>query len=138
MKRELKFRAWDTETGKMIRADHKWLGVQLYLDGTSEAYLKDRGYGESETYKIPRELVLMQYTGLKDKNGKEIYEGDCLDGIYAKGRIEWCARCGSFMYIGNVNGCFGCTRDLCSIDVVEDAHKYEIIGNIHENPELLT
>jgi len=125
--REVKFRAWDEENTKMLVQSPVDSHLRL-MTWTGSVY----NNGKLMPY------IMMQYTGLKDKNGKEIYEGDCLDGIYAKGSIEWCTKCGGFMYIGNENGCLGCTRDLCPIDVVEDAHKYEIIGNIYENPELLT
>lgn len=77
------------------------------------------------------ELIVEQYTGLKDKNGKEIYEGDIVSGhtlfYIAKFEIAW---------RGDKAGWFGFTTDdftlpLCNIEHVE------VIGNIHENPELL-
>jgi len=83
-----------------------------------------------------QEIELMQYTGLKDKNGKEIYEGDWCEakfrdreGIQAiQGQIimdeyMWCIDC---------QGCVG--DDIFSIN---RPHNFEIIGNIYENPELL-
>ena len=134
MEREIKFRYWDHTTKYM--AEVRLLKYETTLAAVEYWDEKGDSYTMWNTKGVDQ--YLMQYTGLKDKNGKEIYEGDCLDGIYAKGSIEWCTKCGGFMYIGNENGCLGCTRDLCPIDVVEDAHKYEIIGNIYENPELLT
>ena len=71
------------------------------------------------------------YTGLKDKNGKEIYEGDVViasrDDYTHKGNvvIKWNDEAAGFMlgYIDNLMSIY---------------YEYEIIGNIHENPELLT
>ncbi len=68
----------------------------------------------------------MQYTGLKDKNGKEIYEGDVLSGRYI---VEY------------KNDCFVVqehTNDWSSVHyVLHHNPEMEVIGNIYENPELL-
>ena len=61
--REIKFRAWDNKQNKM-RND----GFSIYYDGSIQ-------FADSIESK---DFILMQYTGLKDKNGKEIYEGDIL------------------------------------------------------------
>lgn len=94
MTREIKFRAWDDEE-KMIRKS--WTRI-----------------APEET----RGLVLMQYTGLKDKNGKEIYEGDILEIEKIDGKVRGTAGMGT-AYSDYWAGVL------------------EIIGNIYENPELL-
>ena len=80
-----------------------------------------------------------QYTGLQDKNGTEIYEGDIIRSYDREGNpiihyIHW----------HNSNACYVATMPqypcICSIvtkDWIEEFEK-EIIGNIHDNPELLT
>lgn len=66
---------------------------------------------------------LMQYTGFKDKNGKEIYEGDLID--YGNGR---------FKPVEFIDGCF-CICKITSMPKLMTL--FPIIGNIYENPELL-
>lgn len=71
---------------------------------------------------------LMQYTGLKDKNGKEIYEGDVLDnGMYPHVMIFWDKE-----YAG-----FRVTTYSCIKKLSEYVNNWEVIGNIYENHELL-
>ncbi|MXQ54788.1 YopX family protein [Shimazuella alba] len=73
------------------------------------------------------DISLMQYTGLLDHNGKEIYEGDIIKTDFRKNAI-----------VSFENGCFmiGGKRGI-SIDHYLNSG-LEVIGNIHENPELLT
>jgi uncharacterized phage protein (TIGR01671 family) len=78
-----------------------------------------------------------QYTGLKDKNGKEIYEGDILGGIWEGAYIAWCDECKQFQYHISTNECMACLGDVHWYELVEDDGKLEVIGNIHENKELL-
>jgi len=130
--REIKFRAWDKEHRKMIYA----LNHYLYYCGIIRAIGDENWSAPSENY------VLMQYTGLKDKNGQEIYERDIvvddwypeephpisfpLDGAY---RIEYMPPCWRCSLVGGrpeENQCF------------DDFDDMKVIGNIYENPELLT
>ena len=81
---------------------------------------------------------LMQFTGLKDKNGKEIYEGDIVLSKYFDNRIDkYVKRKAKVMF---ERGCFlvknGYWTPLLT-NIIGDTWALEIIGNIYENPELL-
>jgi len=125
--REIKFRVWN-EKGEMTYSDDEsiliGLNGSLYLDTAGGLF----------------DLLnheLMQYTGLKDKNGKEIYEGDVLGGVWGDGYIGWCDKCKSFEYFDITHVCYSCVGDVFWSEFLEDEGKHEVIGNIHENPELL-
>jgi len=118
--REIKFRYWDLLDGKL-----KYVTPQ-YQSITSV----DVG-GQYITIPLD-DIELMQYTGLKDKNGVEIYEGDILsrENNYENNcTIKWdnesCGFTINYIYYDEI-------YDMC-----EFWDDFEIIGNIHENHELL-
>lgn len=123
--REIKFRA-------KIREGHEWKyggGVQVTPEGSAMLSFED---GHLIVHLIQPESI-GQFTGLKDKNGKEIYESDIVaqyrgSDYEAIKTVKWRSdKCGYWMYIG----------DNPHLDLGEHREKLEVIGNIYENPELL-
>lgn len=81
--------------------------------------------------------IVEQCTGLKDKDGNLIYEGDILGGIFEGLYIGWCDECKQLNLKDQLGECMACLGDMHWCDLVEDDGKIEVIGNIHENKELL-
>ena len=125
MSRDIKFRAWDKDKGIMnynIQGYYDNLGWDYYPKGVGAVFgdFLDNEYQE-----------VMQYTGLKDKNGKEIYEGDILRlvGIEYDKPLHY-----QVVYEAPT---FIITRGRYKGDVLGSLSEYfEVIGNIYENPEL--
>ena len=115
--REIKFRAWDKVVKQM-----KYYDAPMKLTFSS---------GEIFGYFIPKQEELMQFTGLHDKNGKEIWEGDIFGNIpQLRCVIEWENCRFIFKFLDPKIE----KRNLMFNDW---ARKSEVIGNIYENPELL-
>lgn len=122
--REIKFRAWD-------RFKQRWSNYKIN-DGTVYFMDKNTGVWYGSYNKRYKDFNLMQYTGLEDKNGKEIYEGDILFESFGERYYKVIFENGSFR--AEFKGDFEeYSFDL--IDVV--AQGCEVVGNIYENPELM-
>ncbi len=114
MDREIKFRAWDTERGEMVcledYVDHYW-------------YYGDILNPDSTLFEV------MQYTGLKDKNGQEIYEGDILEEELISGKKEKFA-------VRFIEGSF-VAESPDEMYLLENIHELaEVIGSKSENPDM--
>ena len=130
--REHKYRAWDINCKKMI------YNIQDIYDPTSSTkealglpetcrHLPDTFGGFLKFYG-KKEWIVMQFTGLLDKNGKEIYEGDIVEHLNGIFTIEWCNISAS--YVGSMEN----TKNQIYGNIFEES---EVIGNIYENSELL-
>lgn len=132
--REFKFRAWVREEDE--RYSHMVDSPRSIITILEHILMVGRpmGFSDCDSRPYPERYVLMQYTGLKDKNGREIYEGDIVlydrnihkDIDTAKFKVVW-------------------AKDRYVLQEIK--HKYyiddvtwelvEVIGNIYENPELM-
>jgi uncharacterized phage protein (TIGR01671 family) len=119
--RELKFRVWSVKNNCFV------------TNGCSMSVLLSLQYEGA----INSKDIYQQYTGLTDKNKKEIYEGDILDftARYKQtGPVE-------VIYYGGSYGCVvtddGGLKEFWALNHIVQQHYPEIIGNISENPELL-
>ena len=117
--REIKFRAWDKINKDMFNVE-------------SINFQERRVYRDVVSYREFNNVELMQYTGLKDKNNKEIYEGDILFESFGERYYKVVFENGGFR--AEFKGDFD-EHSFDLIDVV--AQGCEIVGNIYENPELM-
>ena len=124
----IKFRAWNKtleEMGKVkrIRFDDEGNVTTVLFRG------RDLG-----TNTHADEIELMQSTGLKDKNGKKIFEGDIVDYKGREAVVKWHGSYASFIY----RFVDGLQERVSEWDPLFLAcYNFEVIGNIYENPELL-
>lgn len=118
-----KFRAWDKETKTMNGM------AEIYRNRNQEIELRPRD----------ENIILMQSTGLYDKNGKEIFEGDIIaievddTETPINARVFQNSKIGVLMF-----HVFEDNEDVPMVELLEDnSVAFEIIGNVYENPELL-
>jgi uncharacterized phage protein (TIGR01671 family) len=116
--RILKFRAWDDKNKKFALNDFYILGECTVFDLTKQYCLEN----------LLDDLIITQFTGVQDKNGKDIYEGDILLTPHGKQLVKW----ETIWYV--LEG--GKYRSGCILNS-PTASISEIIGNIFENPKLL-
>lgn len=148
MNREIKFRAFNNENEYMITSKQ---GVYTALQNCMNITRQDNSYYTNGGLLKPNKekYNLMQFTGLHDKNGKEIYEGDIVKAYFKKGawkyndknycgyksgKVQYCVD-GFILYIENYKekiyplSSFGNNNG--------NINELEVIGNIYDNPELL-
>ena len=122
--RTIKFRGKRLDNGEWVYG-----GFAIRCRGAIPVILEEDE--DSITFRVVYRRTVGQFTGLHDKNGKEIYEGDILiePSIFDLPRaVFWDHR---FMRFGNIS------PSTCGYIALHDYSKPEIIGNIHDNPELL-
>jgi uncharacterized phage protein (TIGR01671 family) len=111
-----KFRVWDLE-------DQEWMNFgKMPIMNTKKT--KSWKFGKDNNCKF------MQYIGIKDKHGKEIYEGDIVQGVFVWGVV------GGVVTFFESEAAYGVkdSEDMLFLDHIQGI--WEIIGNIYENPEM--
>lgn len=154
--REIKFRAWDNLNKVMLLTVEEWHKIwkddecdphNEYDFKKLELYISQEGHVLEDTYEHgvcdlhyylqgKPKYELMQYTGLKDKNGREIYEGDIVEFFgkeVNRATIEWSQEDGGFTYTYLTP----LTNKKCGMIAYPTYLAIEVIGNKWENPELL-
>lgn len=142
--REIKFRVWDKH-GKYMRylGDDSHDSIEFFDENRASYYNLQCGDGGASTTEEDCDgygfSPLMQYTGLKDKNGKEIYEGDIVEAKYC---IDGC-----LYYIEDEYGVIQWDDKQCAFNLIFKDQlapspisyyvSFEVVGNVYENPELL-
>lgn len=139
--RQIKFRAWHKLTKKIIIIDAILWSTHGYLAHTFDGF---SGSGSLD------DIELLQFTGLQDRNKKEIYDGDIIEiiGLYGDkqtAQVFWGLSYDSYVWItgetwrlriikGDVPGAEGSLHPYC-----EPRHGFEVcvVGNIYETPDLL-
>lgn len=132
MKDRFKFRAWDKKHGIMVYCEEEASREQIHEYEALYDWDEDYGCWEYKCLSGLESLIrddnfiVEQCTGLRDRNGKLIYEGDILKGGYAKYKVVWQGS-GFVLKVKTAGGYpLGGSADLL-----------EVIGNIHENADLL-
>ena len=127
--REIKFRAWLKEDKKMENVK-----TMDFTDKTIRCLKKNEFINAYLLRRVSFDDVeLMQYTGVKDKNGKEIYENDLISCNKYKNIVVFFENgCFKVKYLRNST-----TTITCTLNSFLEKYKCKISGNIYEHPELL-
>lgn len=141
MNREILFRGQHRRKGEKVKLDgtpveSKWVygGICQFNEDRSIIYQTEP---EFQKYSVYTDTV-GQYTGLKDKNGRKIFEGDIVRLFNRNGQeimsyvVEWYSDCSMF-----VLDCIDFDMEFDTDFTVFYGDEFEIVGNIYDNPELV-
>ena len=121
--RELKVRAWYKPYKQMCQVE----SLRFDENGVYRAVLIEESFHDRRIVEAD-EIVIEQYTGLKDKNGTEIYEGDILIDDTGEPIEYWVVKFSDGGFVGECAGVAEALFELTNL---------EVVGNIHKNPELV-
>ena len=132
--REIKFRVWDTKSKKYFKPIHEaykgnLLDLSIGLGG--DLLRRTIRFPAEHESRFEGQYIIEQSTGFKNKSGKEIYEGDCINSYqndYMPTEVYWDDDLGQWSTTN-----YHSTLSLCD-SMQKDV---KILGNKHENPELL-
>ena len=128
--KETKLRAWDVENKVMLSPEELWI-KHIYWIPDGRGFVETVNTGEIFSPDLTNEwmnhFIPLEYTGLKDKNGKEIYEGDIVSR-YGEGQHE--------VYWHENTACWRTTGHT-GMNRGGAAMSLEVIGNIYSDPELV-
>lgn len=125
MQDRLKFRIYIKYLKQIFNIDAFW------VDNIKEKVTVHFSDGHTKTFKF-EDIIIEQCTGLHDKNGKLIYEGDILQDSEQKILVEYDVNRHCFMFEYQDTSAY---KPICDIDVLSG--NFEVIGNINENADLL-
>lgn len=137
----VKFRVWSGTSKSYLNLSHNNT-IALDHNGNTIRYQDHDSWDHAQAIRriYAADEVMEFWTGLKDKNGKEIYEGDIVSTIYEEspiGYIEYCSIFGGYRIRCGIK-----SLPIVTLRIKDNIGQplslvNEIIGNIHENPELL-
>lgn len=126
--REINFRVWDKQRKKICAVHNLAFHDEIY--GYSVITIEEaaRGGDFHATFTTIEKFELMQYTGLKDKNSVDIYEGDIVIHNGELSKVKWSEKYCQFRLEGS--------KVTTGLNFYHFRH-YEVIGNVYDNPKLL-
>lgn len=140
--REMKFRAWDKVTKQMLDTGFHILGETNCFQLIEQALIEAQPGVEYSLMRL-NDAVITQWTGLKDRNDKDVYESDLISITLNKFNKKY-PRCVQVYYIapsfilGRINHLKPTDNTfLYNMDEFDYEKAIEVVGNIFENPELL-